>query len=234
MPPIIPIPVVPYSIAALNTRVRAFVARPRFIKNNIRTSLLTGIPIAFNIAVDYAINKAWADATIRERMEGRISPIIANAVSIKAMLNAELTPANIPIINANFNFWHNRMCSDASYGMRYGIWQKFINMTFKYLYCFEALGSTHIGINWNECHCPIDSVIARRAAGLLLTYGIPDPHNIATSIAKHGDRYGVTWNNITNSAPIFQYNVFQDTINDLCLRQIPNIPSKLFFDFLYW
>ena len=156
-----------------------------------------------------------------------------NAVSIKAILSAELTPTNISVINANFNSWHDRMCSDVSYGMRYGIWQKFINMTFKYLYCFEALGSTHIGIIWNECHCPIDSVIARRAAGLMLTYGIPDPHHMAESIANSGS-YELTWNNITNITPSFQYNEFQDIINDLCLRQVPNIPSKLFFDFLYW
>lgn len=48
----------------------------------------------------------------------------------------------------------------TDYGMRYGVWQKFINLVFKNLYCVNELFSEFKDI-WSKCHCPIDTKIAK-------------------------------------------------------------------------
>jgi len=112
--------------------------------------------------------------------------------------------------------------------MRCGIWQKLINMTFKYLYCFKDVPCvSERNYPWNDFHCPIDSVIADKVLGLMKEHNIPDDSHIIESISKNGS-IGVTWNN----SSIDQYILTQELIQALCDRL--DIPSKLFFDFIFW
>lgn len=112
-----------------------------------------------NYILDYCLTKrAWKDAVIREKFNST-STIIKNKLDIIAILKKELV-GNIVSICDNYDAWHDRICNITDYGMRYGVWQKFINMVFKNLYCVNKLFSGFKDI-WSKCHCPIDTKIAR-------------------------------------------------------------------------
>lgn len=72
----------------------------------------------------------------------------------------------------DFNDWHKTVCSkflnkfklilseygyDAEKSLKYGKAQKIVNMTFKYLLCFDD--ANEYNSKFNECHMPIDSYI---------------------------------------------------------------------------
>lgn len=72
----------------------------------------------------------------------------------------------------DFNNWHETICEeflnrfkpilneygyDAEKSLKYGKAQKIINMTFKYLFCFDD--AENFGKKFDVCHMPIDSYI---------------------------------------------------------------------------
>lgn len=72
----------------------------------------------------------------------------------------------------DFDNWHKTICEgflnrfkpilneygyDAEKSLKYGKAQKIINMTFKYLFCFDD--AENYGEKFNVCHMPIDSYI---------------------------------------------------------------------------
>lgn len=74
----------------------------------------------------------------------------------------------------DFNNWHKTVCSnflnkfkpilseygyDAEKSLKYGKAQKIVNMTFKYLLCFDD--ANNYSSKFNECHMPIDSYILK-------------------------------------------------------------------------
>ncbi len=185
--------------------------------------------------LNYLINKAWQDATMRERMN-KTSAIIANKSKIVAKLVDEIKN-NFGAICANFDKWHNDMCSDTTYGMRYGVWQKLINMTFKYIYsinaitgkCFDFLSST-----WDKCHCPIDSYISNPLYNELVSLSSTNTLitksdlDMVKSIEKNGEHpCKITWNNIN---PL-QYKRYQELVKIVCDKY--HI-SPVEFDVLFW
>ncbi len=173
--------------------------------------------------LNYCIRKAWVDATISERFN-KSSLIIANKKSIVAFVEKELTN-NTEYICSNFNQWHNSVCEKTDFDMRYGVWQKLINMTFKYLYCVKETFPEFNEV-WKECHCPIDTIISKQVYNQLSKMNVtPNELVLSKKIAKSDTV--INWNNITKK----DYCKMQSQIKQICKKE--RIYS-LEFDFLYW
>ena len=106
--------------------------------------------------IEYCLDKAWVDAIIyvRKKNSPNDTIILDNSDNIKQRLRtAILTGA----WNDDFDTWHNDMCENTDFGMRYGVWQKFINMSFKYIYCINDTLTTPIDPEiLKQCHIPLD------------------------------------------------------------------------------
>lgn len=171
--------------------------------------------------LDYCIRKAWADAMQRERFEGiKKSIILQNRESIKKRLKEEIEKNDYA---PDFDGWHIKMCKNTDYGMRVGVWQKFINMTFKYLYCIKEYFPE---INFKYCHCPIDSVIAKKLRDKMKEG--ENNYELVDSIANSGKD---NWNNINYE----KYLEFEEIVR-IKIERIKSDTdmSKLAFDFLNW
>lgn len=110
---------------------------------------------------DYLMKNAWNDAMAREHYK-RNSTIVENKAIIIEILTNELKK-NIKSILSDFDKWHDELCKNTTYGMTYGIWQKFINMSFKYMYCIylvtDGAEFRDFILIWDKCHMPLDSYI---------------------------------------------------------------------------
>lgn len=173
--------------------------------------------------LDYCINnRAWKGAVIRERFN-KESKIIKNRAAISKILKDELV-GNVDAICKNFDEWHANLCNRTDYGMRYGVWQKFVNMLFKNLYCVKELFPEYERI-WDKCHCPIDTRIAKILYEQLKVRGLSkDELELSRKISKST---GITWNSIDEE----NYKLFQNQIMMICKQE--NL-TLLQFDFKYW
>ena len=226
---------IPFSQELLSEKISNFVNASRVLNsdmrktiemaNNTTTAHNDGFP-SFEEILKYCISKGWVDAVIYEKTRKPKSDVIIHAEQIKESLKSKiinLSPSD------EYDLWHNKICLSETFGMRYGIWQKLINMTFKYLYCFKAVPCVKTRqLPWDKLHCPIDSIIAGSIRELLDFYHIPDDKQIIESISNNGSTNGITWNNINPD----QYKTIQKRVQDLC--DWNGIPSKMFFDFIYW
>lgn len=218
---------IPFSYDLLSSKVRSFVETPRMLNAKMRRIIATHEPVPYEDILDYCLKKGWRDAIIYERLKSKQgSKVVANAESIVYSLRCKMLQNDAKFVT-DYDSWHKSICLSADYGMKPGIWQKFINMTLKYLYCFKDVPTVTANVPWNDLHCPIDSVIAEKALDLMKHYCIPDSEGLIESISNNG-LGGVNWNNIS----INHYNCVQEIVDDLCSRG--GIPSKLFFDFIYW
>lgn len=174
--------------------------------------------------LEYCLNKAWADATQRERFNGKQSKIIQNKEKFVAILKDEI---NAGKFSPDYDTWHNHMCNNDDEGMTYGIWQKFINMTFKYMCCSGKFPE----IEFSQCHCPIDSIIAQRADALCIVCGLERSEKMK-SIARSGKP---NWNNMDTD----EYGEVRKKIREITEKCTINNsdtvhPTELEFDFLLW
>lgn len=175
-----------------------------------------------NDILDYCIKKAWIDATIYERKRVN-SKIMCHYDEIKLTLKSELVD-KLTYITSNFDDWHKSICLDTSYGMRCGVWQKFINMAFKYIYCVRAekVMLTQFDSVFPQCQCPLD----RRIAKYILNIIKPDEVNY--DLIKSISHSGVTnWNNMDYE----QYFRVQSVIDNLASKE--NL-TALEFDIIHW
>jgi hypothetical protein len=109
--------------------------------------------------IDYVISKAaWRDAMARERFR-KESTIRDNRSAIVGFLKDKLFGQKIQ--PDSFDEYHCAVCRNTDYGMTYGIWQKLINMSFKYFYCVKDLFPEFEDI-WARCHCPVDRIISKK------------------------------------------------------------------------
>lgn len=95
---------------------------------------------------------------------------------------------------------------NIDYVTSYGLSQKVVNMTYKYLYVFSS--SLKIRINFENCDCPLDSII----------------------LAKLKTK--ATWSKITKEI----YNVCQDEIDTIVSfgnNEMKEI-GRMAFDFMIW
>jgi hypothetical protein len=114
-------------------------------------------PKSYNDAelIEYCLSKAWPDAIIyvRKKKTRDDATILANAATIKQSLFSAISNSTW---GNDFDTWHDMMCSNTNFGMRYGVWQKFINMSFKYIYCINDKLDNPITLDFKNCHIPLD------------------------------------------------------------------------------
>ena len=105
--------------------------------------------------IRYCLSKAWPDAIIYVRKKNfpSDSTILENVEEIKECLFDDIVSS---AWGNDFDTWHDNMCSNTDFGMRYGVWQKFINMSFKYIYCINDKLNTPITLDFKNCHIPLD------------------------------------------------------------------------------
>lgn len=159
--------------------------------------------------IKYCLSKAWLDAIIyvRKKNSPSDSTILANAEEIKERLFDNIDSS---AWGNDFDAWHDNMCSNTDFGMRYGVWQKFINMSFKYMYCINDKLENPIKLDFKECHIPLDD-------------------NTLLWCRNRGITDITAWNKVTQK----EYILIKDGI----LREIKsnsNIDSALQLEFVVW
>ena len=167
-------------------------------------------------------NRAWKDTVIREKFI-KESEVIKNKDNIIAILKNELVN-NTTVICDDFDKWHDSLCSNNSYGMKYGLWQKFINMTFKNLFCVKTMFCEFDSI-WDKCHCPIDTIISKSIYEQLKEMGVEKSELELSYKISQSDKE-INWNNISQE----NYKKLQKQIGLICEDSI----TPLQFDFLFW
>ncbi len=132
-----------------------------------------------------------------------------------------------------------KLIDDSSDKLCYfGIMQKYVNIVFKYLYCFNIKCGLQCNINFENCHCPIDRIITetvkRKVLGKANNTIIEKSNNTikekSNNTIKEIIGTGKSWSFINEDT----YTDFQEIIRDFRAEPGVNIESNLFFDFLYW
>lgn len=166
----------------------------------------------FDSLFDYCLNKAWNDTMAYERFKSN-SEVRTNANKIKQRLKDEFICNHIDY--NQFNLWHKKMCENSDDGMTCGLWQKFINMTFKYLYCVKQYGYDW-NIDFTRCHMPLDSYTLR---WYYKKYPVEEEQKIVWNNLKLEDYLQIR-DNIANIVPSqytpLQYEFFVWPIEIMC------------------
>ena len=162
-----------------------------------------------NDLIKYCLSKAWPDAIIyvRKKNSPNDSIILANAEGIKQRLFDDITAS---AWNDNFDAWHDNMCSNTDFGMRYGVWQKFINMSFKYIYCINDKLRKPITLDFKKCHIPLDD-------------------NTLLWCRNKGITDIKAWNSVTQN----EYKRIRDGVHNE-IENHSNVDNALQLEFLVW
>ncbi|MBR2406487.1 MAG: hypothetical protein IKB04_05540 [Clostridia bacterium] len=162
-----------------------------------------------NDLIKYCLSKAWPDAIIyvRKKNSPSDSTILENAEGIKQRLFDDITAS---AWDNDFDAWHDNMCSNTDFGMRYGVWQKFINMSFKYIYCINDKLDNPITLDFKKCHIPLDD-------------------NTLLWCRNKGITDITAWNKVNQN----QYILIRDGIRKE-IESNSNVDSALQFEFLVW
>ena len=163
-----------------------------------------------NDLIKYCLSKAWQDAIIyvRKKKAPSDSTILKNAEVIKQLLFENITASAWE--DNDFDTWHDNMCSNTDFGMRYGVWQKFINMSFKYIYCINHKLDNPITLDFKKCHIPLDD-------------------NTLLWCRNKGITDITAWNKVNQN----QYILIRDGIRNE-IQSNSNVDSALQFEFLVW
>ena len=159
--------------------------------------------------IKYCLSKAWPDAIIyvRKQNSPSDSTILANAGKIKELLFDNIDSS---AWGNDFDTWHDNMCSNTDYGMRYGVWQKFINMSFKYIYCINDKLDNPITLDFKNCHIPLDD----NTLLWCINKGITDIK---------------AWNDVTPD----EYKRIRDGVHNE-IKNHSNVDNALQLEFLVW
>ena len=159
--------------------------------------------------IEYCLSKAWPDAIIyvRKKNSPSDSTILANAEKIKRLLFDNIDSS---AWGDDFDTWHDNMCSNTDFGMRYGVWQKFINMSFKYIYCINDKLNNPITLDFKNCHIPLDD----NTLLWCINKGITDIK---------------AWNSVTQN----EYKRIRDGVHNE-IQNHSNVDNALQLEFLVW
>ena len=159
--------------------------------------------------INYCLSKAWPDAIIyvRKKNSPSDSTILANAEGIKQRLFDAISTS---AWGNDFDAWHDNMCFNTDFGMRYGVWQKFINMSFKYIYCIHDKLENYIQLDFKNCHIPLDN-------------------NTLLWCRNKGITNITAWNNV----PRDEYKAIRDNIRHE-IASNSNVDNALQLEFLVW
>lgn len=209
--------------------------------------------------IKYSLKKAWAPAFsgVARRKPEKFSKDHKDAInSYKTTLENELYQ-DIDSGKCNAGNWVSDFCTTHSNNMYehiqeykkekkcsfsietsyFGIVQKYVNITLKYLYCFykkDVANYTKYKLDekyddefFKKCHCPVDNFIrASIESNFIATKKEKSSHeDWLKTIANIGE---TTWSFMDKK----EYKAFQAIVETICQKE--NIESKLFFDFLYW
>ncbi len=116
------------------------------------------------------------------------------------------------ILSTSLLFCDDRIENERKYITGYGLAQKLINMTFKYLYVFsDLIFIEHSVPDFSKCDCPLDRIILEKAS-----------------------INGLAWSKLT----VQQYQECQDIISNLLKSKTLDSEllklGNLAFDFLNW
>lgn len=103
-----------------------------------------------------------------------------------------------------------------SYVTSFGLSQKVVNMTYKYLYCFRDF--TRLDIDFTQCDCPIDSVV------------LDDMEK--RNLLKE-KRTSYVWSKLDEN----QYQDIQDALNGISLdtpEELSSCSPRMRYDFKVW
>ena len=164
-------------------------------------------------SIEEAINQAYQDAKRTFSGIGKYERIKNDAfdVMVESLEKyfSEATPKN----QDEFNVKHREWCDsfikkfEPSYEVTYGQTQKIVNMTMKYILCYEVVGK---GEEYFEfCHMPLDSYI-------LAWYN--------RNVAEKGQKTDTSWSKMGKD----EYFEIQDSIRAYC-NDWP-----IFEEFLIW
>ena len=194
------------------------------IKNRIKRGTITEADL-----LEYIVRrKAWLAMTRRERYNNG-STVMANRAAIEDKLLSELRTNKAAIIS-DFDNWHERMCGDTSYGMRYGLWQKLINVTFKYIFSLYICAGYFKDVEKikNALHCPVDSIIAEKLIDVADELGVSLSAAERDLFERIATSAGGGWNEIAPE----EYKTFQKVVKRIC--KTLNLSSKLYADIIFW
>lgn len=159
-----------------------------------------------NDVLSYCIRLAWKDAMFYERMHktayNEKKDHKSEIIKVIRYYFSDISNGDFK----DFDTWHESVCNSTDYHMTVGIWQKLINMTFKYVYCIRKYYQAELGnFQFDQCHMPLDSNILR-------FFEYPDK-----------------WNQLT-------YQRYSDIQKDIMreLAQGSKIKSRIEGDFIIW
>lgn len=164
-----------------------------------------------DIIIDKCVSLAYKDMLTAGRYYHLPDEIKENFTTILKdnIINANFHPKTI--IGATLELFgkNEKIGIGNKYVTRYGLCQKLVNMTFKYLYVFSDY--TGLNLNFSECDCPLDSVILK-------------------SIEKEN----IVWSKLTAE----QYDTCQQKIKNklakISLNSELSVLGNLAYDFLNW
>ncbi len=120
-----------------------------------------------------AVSQGYGDASRKIPGMGKKLKIDRDRVLIKISIKIKEYFESYFISNisnqSDYDIWHNNLCESIVYDFEnilsltipFGIAQKIVNMTFKYLRCFY-FGTSPFDIEkFKYCHCPIDTIICK-------------------------------------------------------------------------
>ncbi len=198
-----------------------------------------------NYLLDYALYAAWKPAISAQKT--RKSAFMNHKDSLRMTVKDAIVKGEFDA--SNFDATHKKICMlgfDKGVGERYGVVQKYINMVFKYLYCFKDIVEKKYSIDFDKCHCPVDSLISLSIVRnfkseingnddrkYLPAYnypkGMPAQERVRCRQTMRGYKSRLTaWSNFDQ----YKYQHIKDLILQLCISH--SIPCGLVFDFLYW
>lgn len=128
------------------------------IKQKIENNKIDFMNHSDRDVLSYCINKAWVDAVMYERMQPSYKDKSDNKGQIVGIIY-KFFETVIAGKEVNYSKWHRDTCENSMYGMSVGLWQKLINMTFKYVYCVREHFSEISTFDFEQCHIPLDSYI---------------------------------------------------------------------------
>jgi len=162
-----------------------------------------------NELIRYCLDKSWPDAIIYVRKKNTPNDItiVEHAKEIKDILFDCIIRHTW---NNDFDAWHDELCQKTDFGMRYGVWQKFINIVFKYIFCINDKLENPISVDLNQCHLPLDD-------------------NTLLWCRNKGFTTITSWNYISQE----EYITIRENIQKF-LESNEEIKSAVLIDFLVW
>ena len=197
----------------------------RYIDQFRQDYKLSGKSIGRDDDILYGLRKAYVDMGVRN-IPGHKAEVGIKITGDFVKVFRDYFSGDKPATRSEFNEWHGQVCIDFLTRLNkelstiecgeqcYGRAQKFINMTFKYLYCYDD--ACKYEDYFAYCHMPLD----RFTTDWLFCE--PDHDHVSV---------GMTWSRLSENG----YCRIQESIQSALDAQQFELPTKpLLADFMIW